>query len=129
MQTTTTRISTAQAIATLACTDLAAETMFFRDTLGFDVEQMRGATIVHCGQGTSAALYERPTAVDCDTTAMTFLVEDLDTVMSDLKSRGVKFEEYDLPYLKTANGVAIQEGVKSAWFKDPAGNILSIVQM
>ena len=129
MQTTTTRISTAQAIATLACTDLAAETMFFRDTLGFDVEPMQGATIVHCGQGTGVTLYERPTPVNCDATAMTFLVEDLDTVMSDLLSRGVTFEDYDLPYLKTTNGIAVQSGVKSAWFKDPAGNILSIVQM
>jgi catechol 2,3-dioxygenase-like lactoylglutathione lyase family enzyme len=132
MQSTITKISTAVAYTTLASTSLDRSERFFRDTLGFDVEQMPsppGGLMVHCGKGTGLSVYERPTAPNCDATAMTLMVDDIEAAMSDLRAHGVTFEEYDLPYLKTTNGVAVQGSSKASWFRDPDGNILSLVQM
>ena len=55
---------------------------------------------------------------------MNFVTADLDAEMSDLRSRGVTFEDYDFPGLKTENGVAEYDGSRGAWFKDSEGNIL-----
>ena len=132
MQTTITKISAAPAYTTLACTDIDRAVTFYRDTLGFGVESLTnrgGGWMVHCGQGTGLSLYERSAPPECDTTAATFVVEDLEGAMDDLRGHGVRFEEYDLPYLKTVRGVAIQGPSKACWFKDPDGNILSLVQM
>lgn len=63
-------------------------------------------------------------------TALGFAVTDLAGEMADLRKRGVVFEEYDLPGLKTVNGVADMAGIaKSAWFKDSEGNIISLNEM
>ncbi len=130
MQTTTTRISTAPAVATLACADLGAEVRYYRDTLGFDVDEMNGTAIVHCGKNSDISIYERPTPPQCDTTAVTFVVDDLEAVMADLRGRGVRFQDYDLPYLHTVNGMATySDGTKGAWTVDPAGNTLALIQM
>ena len=132
MQHTITKISTSVAYATLASTSLDNAESFYRDTLGFDTERFGaapGTLMVHCGAGTGLSVYERPTAPNCDTTAATFIVEDINSAVSDLKAHGVHFEEYDLPYLKTTNGIAMQGTAKAAWFKDPDGNVLSLVQM
>jgi len=132
MQSTITQISTAVAYTTLASTDLDRAERYYRDMLGFDVERMPSppsGLMVHAGQGTGLSIYERPTPPHCDTTAMTLLVEDLDAAMRDLRAHGVTFEEYDLPYMKTTNGVAVEGPTKASWFKDPDGNILSLVQM
>jgi len=61
-------------------------------------------------------------------TALSFMVEDLDDEMRQLKSHGVKFEDYDLPGLKTESGVAEIDGMRGAWFKDTEGNILNLSQ-
>jgi catechol 2,3-dioxygenase-like lactoylglutathione lyase family enzyme len=132
MQSTMTKISTSLAWATLASTNLDRAERFYRDSLGFDVDRSPstpGILMVKAGQGTGLAIYERPTPPQCDTTIATFQVDDLDASMSDLRAHSVQFIDYDLPYLKTTNGIAVQGNTKSAWFNDPDGNILSLVQM
>ena len=57
-----------------------------------------------------------------------FMVRDVEATVADLRGRGVTFEDYDLPGVKTVNGIAELGGFKGAWFKDPEGNILSVVQ-
>jgi catechol 2,3-dioxygenase-like lactoylglutathione lyase family enzyme len=132
MQHTLTKLSTSVVYTTVASINLDSAERFYRDTLGFDVERM-GTTpdnlMVHCGQGTGLNVYERPTVPNCDTTAAAFIVEDIEATVADLRTHGVVFEEYDLPYLKTTNGIGLQGTVKGAWFKDPDGNTLSIIQM
>ncbi len=59
---------------------------------------------------------------------MSFEVDDLGAMVTELRGRGVIFEEYDLPGLKTENGIAEAEGERRAWFKDTEGNILAMVQ-
>jgi catechol 2,3-dioxygenase-like lactoylglutathione lyase family enzyme len=132
MHTVMTKLSTATVYTTLACTDLSKAEAFYRDSLGFDVERLPGAmsgSMVHCGHDTGISLYERPSLPSCDATAAVFIVEDLAATMSDLRSHDISFIDYDLPYLKTVNGVATDGTTKSAWFADPFGNILSLVQM
>ena len=60
---------------------------------------------------------------------MTFLVEDIKKEVSELRERGVAFEEYDFPGLKTVDGIAEIQGEKAAWFKDPDGNTLAIGEL
>ncbi len=59
-------------------------------------------------------------------TALSWQVQDLDAEMRELKSRGITFEHYDLPGLKREGDVHVAEGFRTAWFKDPDGNILNI---
>ena len=74
-------------------------------------------------------LYERQHSTP-ESSVATFLVENLDDVMSDLRNRGISFEEYDIPDLKTNGGVYSDEtDFKVAWFKDPDGNIIGIEQL
>ena len=56
------------------------------------------------------------------------MVADVEAAVAELRDKGVRFEEYDLPGLKTVNGIAELGGTRGAWFKDPEGNILSMVQ-
>jgi hypothetical protein len=85
------------------------------------------------GGGTMIMVYENPGLKAPENTVLGFGVQgdQFEAVMGDLRSRGVTFEEYDLPEmgLKTVNGVAEMAGMKSAWFKDSEGNILNLVQM
>lgn len=64
-----------------------------------------------------------------DQTVATFLVENIDDLMFALRSRGVTFEEYDKPDLKTENGMYSDGDFKTCWFKGPDGNLLSLEQL
>ncbi|MBE0477062.1 MAG: VOC family protein [Coriobacteriia bacterium] len=135
MHQTMTSVSTATAVTTLACTDIQQEAGFFRDTLGMRVEMMPGLPgygMVAAGRGTYLMCYQRPSMPHCDATAMTFVVDDVRSTVEELRGRGVRFEEYDLPEqgIKTVEGIAsLEDGSKGAWFKDPSGNLLSLTEM
>jgi hypothetical protein len=79
--------------------------------------------------GGEFALYETMFAGTAQNTAATWMVEDFAAAVADLRARGVGFEEYDLPGLKTHDGVATDpDGFKAAWFKDSEGNIHGVIQ-
>lgn len=127
-------IGKARVTPTLAVTDLAEARRFYGETLGLkEVEDEQegeyGAAIFEAGGGTRLFLYSRPTPSGSTATACEFSVEDVEGTVSGLRERGVKFEDYDLPDMgiETREGVATMDGgLKSAWFKDPSGNILAI---
>ncbi len=83
--------------------------------------------------GTMLMVYENPGLKAPENTTLGFAVsaDSFDAIMADLRSKGVAFEEYDIPEfgLKTVNGVAEMDGMKSAWFKDSEGNILNLAVM
>jgi catechol 2,3-dioxygenase-like lactoylglutathione lyase family enzyme len=82
-----------------------------------------------CADGTRFSVYPSQYAGTNQSTAMAWLVDDLSTEMKDLKTRGVTFEEYDIPGIKTEGGVAeLAPDEKGAWFRDSEGNILAIFQ-
>ena len=127
---TATRISTARAYPVLPAEDLSRARTFYHDTLGFEVVDMPEMRqfLLHAGDGTGAIVYERG-RTKAEHTVATFVVDDLLATMEELRSRGVSFEEYDLPGLKTVNGVANAGGDQSAWFTDTEGNIVSLAHM
>lgn len=130
--TTPTVLATARVGALLRADDLDRARKYYSEMLGFEVEDdpSAGQFVVRAGGGTRFAVYERPGLPAPANTTLGFEVEDFSAAMEELRSRGVVFEEYDLPEigLKTEHGVAATESGKVAWFLDSEGNILSIMQ-
>jgi catechol 2,3-dioxygenase-like lactoylglutathione lyase family enzyme len=119
----------------IAVKDMAKARKFYEDKLGFkpDMDSEAGVTY-KCSDGTGFLLY--PSAENAGTnkaTYATWSVKDLEGVMADLSAKGVEFEDFDQPDAKTEDHVAkYEEGgktMRAAWFKDPDGNFLNIVEM
>ena len=118
------------AYAVLPAEDLERARKFYHDVLGFDVDEypQMQQFIIKAGEGSRILVYER-SRTTAQHTAVSFIVDKLDKTMEDLSARGVTFEEYDMPGLKTQGGVArMPEGI-AAWFTDPEGNIINITEM
>jgi catechol 2,3-dioxygenase-like lactoylglutathione lyase family enzyme len=119
----------AKAVATVAVSDLAKAKKFYEGTLGLKAKDERSDGIRYeAGGGTWFLVYPSQFAGTAKSTYMSFDVDDVEKAVQELQERGVVFEEYDLPGLKTMNGIAEIQGVKGAWFKDPDGNILAVGQ-
>jgi catechol 2,3-dioxygenase-like lactoylglutathione lyase family enzyme len=125
-------LANALVCATLPATDLERAKRFYGETLGLPEAEfgVEGGVFYTAGGGTMVRVYERPPSTAEHTVAV-FLVEDLEAEMSELRSRGVTFEEYDMPGLKTQNGIHADEqsGFRGSWVKDPDGNILGLTQI
>ena len=80
------------------------------------------------GQGAGFELYETSNAGTAENTQMGWMTDDVKNEMSVLRSRGVVFEECDIPGMKTVDGVATMDGLRAAWFRDSEGNFLCITQ-
>ncbi|MEV7026297.1 VOC family protein [Kitasatospora sp. NPDC093558] len=114
--------------AVIPATDLGRAKAFYTDVLGLkltreDEEQL----FCECG-GTEFSIYHTPSGGQAAHTLASFKVADLDGEMAALRERGVTFEEYDFPGLKTVDGVAERDDLRAAWFKDSEGNILCLAQ-
>ncbi|MEJ0021435.1 MAG: VOC family protein [Candidatus Doudnabacteria bacterium] len=121
-------LSNAKVTAVLPAADLERARKFYTEKLDLKEDApMPGGASFKCGGGTEIFLYQRP-PVTVEHTQASFQVDDLDAEMKELRARGVVFEEYDMPEMKTVNGVAIMDKWKSAWFKDSEGNILALGQ-
>ena len=81
-----------------------------------------------CAGGTACFLYPTPNAGTSQASQAFWEVKDVEAEVAELKARGVKFEEYDLPGVTMKDGIATGGGAKTAWFKDTEGNILAISQ-
>jgi catechol 2,3-dioxygenase-like lactoylglutathione lyase family enzyme len=118
-----------RAVPTIAVSDIDRAKEFYGGTLGLKVKDERADGVRYeAGGGTLLLVYPSQFAGTARSTYMGFDVDDLKKAVEELRGRGVVFEEYDMPGLKTVNGIAEIEGVKGAWFKDPDGNILAIGQ-
>ncbi|XUX00513.1 MAG: VOC family protein [Dehalogenimonas sp.] len=124
------------AYTVLPAVDIKRARKFYEEKLGLKVmmEDPSLGIMLMAGEGSMIYLYQRgPTKADH--TVLEFKVDDIDTEMRDLRGKGVKFEEYDIPSMgiKTVNGVATMgsdmDMEKAAWFKDSEGNILALGQM
>ena len=115
--------------AVIPVSDLARAKRFYTEVLGMTVvDEAEAGTEFGSGGGTRLFAYETPSAGQAEHTLASWNVADLDAEMAELRSRGVTFEEYDLPGITTENGVATAGNIRGAWFKDPDGNILSLGQ-
>ncbi len=116
--------------AYIPANDVARARKFYEGKLGFKPgEEIAGGVTYEFGAKTACFLYPAaPSAGTSEASQAFWSVDDLERVMVDLRSRGVKFEEYDEPGFKTVDGVFVGGGAKAAWFKDTEGNIMAVVQ-
>jgi predicted enzyme related to lactoylglutathione lyase len=99
----------------------------FYEGLGFKGTEDGGGTTYECADGTGFLLFQSSGASDGSFTQMAFEVKDLTAEMDELRSRGVTFEEYDMPGFKTENGMMTDpSGGRGAFFKDSEGNLISL---
>lgn len=112
----------------LPAKDVARARTFYEGKLGFKpAREPAGGVVYECAGGTACFLYPTPNAGTSKASQAFWEVMDIESTMAELKRRGVTFEKYDLPGTD-ANGITTGGGAKAAWFKDPEGNILAIIQ-
>ena len=120
-------LSDRRAHAVLPTLDVDGLRPFYEDVLGFTPRAVRpGAVLYDAGQGTVFAVSRTGSPSTGAHTQMAFTVFDIEAEVAELQARGVVFEAYEMP--KTENGVATMPAGKAAWFKDPHGNLLGLIQ-
>ncbi|WP_458779378.1 VOC family protein [Arthrobacter sp. D3-16] len=117
-------------MAVLPAKDINRAKDFYRDKLGLEPSgsMEEDSLMYRCGSGTGFLIYQTDNAGTAKNTQMGWETDNFDAEMEELRRRGVVFEDYDQPGLKTENGVASSDWGKSAWFLDSEGNILNITQ-
>lgn len=109
--------------------DIQRARTFYEKTLGFEPKEVSDAGVTYgSAQGTVFFMYTSAGAGTSKASTAFWPVRNLESEMAELRTRGVVFEEYDMPGVKTVNGIAQGGGAKAAWFKDTEGNILAITQ-
>ena len=109
--------------------DLKKAQKFYGQTLGLEVTQAHDLLILRIAGGGNIIIYTKPNHTPATYTILNFPVEDIEQAVDELTRRGVRFEHYDQKELKTdEKGIHRGEGPLIAWFKDPAGNILSVLE-
>ena len=123
-------LKNSKAFSGFSANDIAKEKEFYAGTLGLDVSESHGILTLRLAGGNNVIIYPKPNHVPATFTVLNFPVDDVDLAVNELKKRGVRFESYDLPEIKTdENGIRRGgNGPTIAWFKDPAGNILSVIR-
>ena len=130
MSPTGSKLGLSRIMPVLAVDDLDRAVSFYRDKLGLQVEKDdagQGYALVEAAD-THLLLY-KTSYPRGESTVAAFEIEDVEGAVKELQGRGVRFEEYDFPGLKTVNGIATEpSGNKSAWLKDTEGNTIAISQ-
>lgn len=109
--------------------DLQKAEEFYGQTLGLDVTKEHDLLFLHIASGSKILIYPKPNHTPATYTILNFPVDDIEQAVDELTRRGVQFEHYDQKELKTdEKGIYRGEGPLIAWFKDPAGNILSVLE-
>ena len=113
----------------VAVVDLARAKQFYEERLGLaGVEDTKGLWTFKGPGGSRFCLFASPLAGTAKNAVMGWQTIDITTEVQQLKSRGVVFEDYDLPNFKTIDSVVTSMSGKSAWFRDSEGNMLGLVQ-
>jgi predicted enzyme related to lactoylglutathione lyase len=111
----------------LTVEDIERARVFYQEKLGLDYkETVLGGEIALSSNGSELLLMEVGDKQPNEHTTATFEVKDLDKRMQELRNKGIKFEEYDTPEVKTQNGICEMGNERAAWFKDTEGNILCL---
>jgi catechol 2,3-dioxygenase-like lactoylglutathione lyase family enzyme len=120
-------LSKNEAVATVAVKDLQSAKKFYEGTLGL-TKVMENEEVIAFRTGQSKLfVYRSQFAGTNKATAVTFVTQEVDAIVETLKSRGVTFEHYDLPQMTRQGDVHVAGSMRAAWFKDPDGNIFSLV--
>jgi predicted enzyme related to lactoylglutathione lyase len=123
-------LANAKATSGFAVDDPEAAKRFYGETLGLDLSVLseeNGLLSLRLAGGRDTLIYGKPDFTPATYTILNFEVDDIDSAVEELASRGVAFERYD-GFGQDEKGIARGPGPAIAWFKDPAGNILSVLQ-
>lgn len=120
-------LENSKAFSGFAVPDLDAARKFYGETLGLRVSEQNGLLNLHLAGGRDVLVYPKPDHVPATYTILNFPVDDIDSAVDELTGRGVTFQRYD-GIDQDEKGIARQAGPPIAWFTDPAGNILSVLQ-
>jgi catechol 2,3-dioxygenase-like lactoylglutathione lyase family enzyme len=125
-------LSDSEVVSVIAVSDIDRAREFYEGVLGLSAgaERPDGGVRYPCGGGTSLHVYPSPDNAGKSTATLAgFEVADIDTAVDELAAKGAGFEHYDLGPIKTnEKGIAELGDARSAWMKDPDGNILSVIQ-
>ena len=118
-----------EAVTNIAVKNLETAKKFYEETLGLTQIGAEGQEVIIFRSGSSKIyVYKSQYAGTNQATAVTWVVgNDIESVMRELKSKGVTFERYDMPDMTREGDIHIAGNMKVAWFKDPDGNILSVI--
>ncbi|MFI5140254.1 MAG: VOC family protein [Sphingobacteriales bacterium] len=120
-----------KAVSGFSVNDLQKAKEFYHQTLGLEVtEGAMGILTLHISGGGKILIYPKPNHVPATFTILNFPVPDVEKAVDELISLGIKFEQYDAPMKTDEKGILWGDGrgPDIAWFKDPAGNILSVLR-
>ena len=119
-----------KAFSSFSVNDINQAKEFYSQTLGLEVSEMNDMLNLHIAGGSNILIYPKPNHTPATFTILNFPVANVEEAVEELTKRGVRFEIYDEENLKTdEKGIFGGEGPKIAWFKDPAGNILSVLEI
>lgn len=118
-----------KAFSGFSVNDLATAKKFYGETLGISIKEIPEGLILQIAGGNGTFIYPKPDHTPATFTILNFPVDDIDQAVEALKSKGIVFEHYEgmTDADGIARGIANKQGPDIAWFKDPAGNILSIL--
>ena len=118
-----------QAFSGFSVPDTEAARTFYTEALGLEVTEQNGILTLHLGGGHRAIAYPKADHQPAGFTILNFPVPDIDAAVDELTDRGVRFERYEGTPMETdAKGVFRKGGPLIAWFTDPAGNVMSVIQ-
>jgi len=116
------------AVANLAVKDLRTARKFYEDTLGLTPIDTEGEEVIVFRSGDSTInVYRSQYAGTNQATAVTWQVENVEDTVRALRAKGITFEHYDMPEVTRKGDVHVAGDIKVAWFKDPDGNILNVI--
>jgi catechol 2,3-dioxygenase-like lactoylglutathione lyase family enzyme len=116
-----------KAFSGFAVDDVQKAGEFYGETLGLDTSEEHGLLTLHLAGDRPTLVYPKPDHTPASYTILNFPVDDIDKAVDELAARGVRFERYD-GFEQDEKDIFRDEGPYIAWFKDPAGNVLSVLQ-
>ena len=120
-------LSDSKAFSGFAANDIAQARAFYVDTLGLEVTEEHGLLSLHLAGGTTVLVYPKPDHTPAEFTVLNFPVDDVEAAVDALTERGVRFERYE-GFGQDERGIMRGNGPDIAWFRDPAGNIFSVLR-
>ena len=117
-----------KAFSGFSVNDINEAKEFYGKTLGLNVTEEHGLLTLHLASGSNVIIYPKPNHAPASFTILNFPVSDVEKAVEDLTKNGVKFEHYDGDISTDEKGIHRGQGPDVAWFKDPAGNILSVLK-
>jgi predicted enzyme related to lactoylglutathione lyase len=122
-------LTAAHVVPYIPAADVPRARRFYEEKVGLVArEEIAGGVVYECAGGSWIFLYQSEGAGTSRASQAFWQVQDVEAEVRDMRSRGVQFEDYDLPGMRTVNGIATMGNSKGAWFKDTEGNIMALIQ-